>query len=224
MPSVITSTPAAKSSSAIFGVMPRPPAAFSRIDDDEGRLVVGRAASAGGRAECGGRARRRHRRRRGSSTHGAILSRRAVSDADVRQRIRGSRPARGREPPPVAAEPGGRPALDPARHAADRRPCALGGGPRRRPVLLIFIAAAIVALILNPLVTFFQRGLRYRAAWPSLPSTSGSSASSGSVGFLPPTRSPTRRSASSTTCRASSTTRTRTSPTCRTGSTTRAST
>jgi len=30
------------------------------------------------------------------------------------------------------------------------------------PVLLIFIAAAIVALILNPLVTFFQRGLRYR--------------------------------------------------------------
>jgi predicted PurR-regulated permease PerM len=29
-------------------------------------------------------------------------------------------------------------------------------------VLLIFIAAAIVALILNPLVTFFQRGLRYR--------------------------------------------------------------
>jgi predicted PurR-regulated permease PerM len=30
------------------------------------------------------------------------------------------------------------------------------------PVLLIFIAAGIVALILNPLVTFFQRGLRYR--------------------------------------------------------------
>jgi predicted PurR-regulated permease PerM len=30
------------------------------------------------------------------------------------------------------------------------------------PVLLIFIAAAIVALILNPLVVFFQRALRYR--------------------------------------------------------------
>jgi predicted PurR-regulated permease PerM len=30
------------------------------------------------------------------------------------------------------------------------------------PVLLIFTAAGIVALILNPLVTFFQRGLRYR--------------------------------------------------------------
>src|SRR5213080_2551912 len=30
------------------------------------------------------------------------------------------------------------------------------------PVLLIFIAAGIVALILNPLVAFFQRGLRYR--------------------------------------------------------------
>jgi putative heme transporter len=30
------------------------------------------------------------------------------------------------------------------------------------PVLLIFTAAGIVALILNPLVAFFQRGLRYR--------------------------------------------------------------
>jgi predicted PurR-regulated permease PerM len=30
------------------------------------------------------------------------------------------------------------------------------------PVLLIFIAAAIVALILNPLVAFFQKALRYR--------------------------------------------------------------
>ena len=73
------------------------------------------------------------------------------------------------------------------------------GSWRARPgrVLLIFIAAGIVALILNPLVTFFQRGLRYRGL-------AVAAVYFGFFGFLGPGRLPARPTRWPTRPRASS--------------------
>src|SRR5204862_3776842 len=119
-----------------------------------------RAASAGGRGARGGRAHRPRRPRRGSSPR-AILSRRAVSDADIDSEFEGHDPLEG-EPPPPAAQP----VVVPRWVQLVMLPISILAlwvvARAAGPVLLIFIAAAIVALILNPLVTVFQRGLRYR--------------------------------------------------------------
>jgi predicted PurR-regulated permease PerM len=84
-----------------------------------------------------------------------------VSDADTDSEFEGHDSLEG-EPPPAAAEP----VVVPRWVQLVMLPIgvlALWVVARAAgPVLLIFTAAAIVALILNPLVTRFQRGLRYR--------------------------------------------------------------
>ena len=84
-----------------------------------------------------------------------------MSDADADSDFEGHDPLEG-EPPPIAAEP----VVVPRWVQLVMLPLGVLAlwvlARAAGPVLLIFIAAAIVALILNPLVTFFQRGLRYR--------------------------------------------------------------
>jgi len=84
-----------------------------------------------------------------------------VSDADADSDFEGHDPLEG-EPPPIAAEP----VVVPRWVQLVMLPLGVLAlwvlARAAGPVLLIFIAAGIVALILNPLVTFFQRGLRYR--------------------------------------------------------------
>jgi predicted PurR-regulated permease PerM len=84
-----------------------------------------------------------------------------VSDADADSEFEGHDPLEG-EPPPVAAKP----VVVPRWVQLVMLPISVLAlwvvARAAGPVLLIFIAAGIVALILNPLVTFFQRGLRYR--------------------------------------------------------------
>jgi predicted PurR-regulated permease PerM len=84
-----------------------------------------------------------------------------VSDADAGNEFEGHDPLEG-EPPPVAAKP----VVVPRWVQLVMLPISVLAlwvvARAAGPVLLIFIAAGIVALILNPLVTFFQRALRYR--------------------------------------------------------------
>jgi predicted PurR-regulated permease PerM len=84
-----------------------------------------------------------------------------VNDADAPTEFEGHDPLEG-EPPPTTAEP----VVVPRWVQLVMLPIgvlALWALARAAgAVLLIFIAAGIVALILNPLVTFFQRGLRFR--------------------------------------------------------------
>jgi predicted PurR-regulated permease PerM len=84
-----------------------------------------------------------------------------VSDADLDTEFEGHDPLEG-EPPPAAAKP----VVVPRWVQLVMLPISVLAlwvvARAAGPVLLIFIAAGIVALILNPLVTFFQRGLRYR--------------------------------------------------------------
>jgi predicted PurR-regulated permease PerM len=84
-----------------------------------------------------------------------------VSDADIDSEFEGHDPLEGEPPPPAAA-----PVVVPRWVQLVMLPISVLAlwvvARAAGPVLLIFIAAAIVALILNPLVTFFQRGLRYR--------------------------------------------------------------
>jgi predicted PurR-regulated permease PerM len=84
-----------------------------------------------------------------------------VSNADVDSEFEGHDPLEG-EPPPIAAEP----VVVPRWVQLVMLPISVLAvwvvARAAGPVLLIFIAAAIVALMLNPLVTFFQRALRYR--------------------------------------------------------------
>ena len=84
-----------------------------------------------------------------------------MSDADADSDFEGHDPLEG-EPPPIAAEP----VVVPRWVQLVMLPLGVLAlwvlARAAGPVLLIFIAAGIVALILNPLVTFFQRGLRYR--------------------------------------------------------------
>jgi predicted PurR-regulated permease PerM len=84
-----------------------------------------------------------------------------VSDAGADSEFEGHDPLEG-EPPPAAA----RPVVVPRWVQLVMLPISVLAlwvvARAAGPVLLIFIAAGIVALILNPLVTFFQRALRYR--------------------------------------------------------------
>jgi predicted PurR-regulated permease PerM len=84
-----------------------------------------------------------------------------VSDVHADSKFEGHDPMDG-EPPPARAEP----VVVPRWVQLVMLPISVLAlwvvARAAGPVLLIFIAAAIVALILNPLVTFFQRGLRYR--------------------------------------------------------------
>jgi predicted PurR-regulated permease PerM len=84
-----------------------------------------------------------------------------VNDADAPTEFEGHDPLEG-EPPPATAEP----VVVPRWVQLVMLPIgvlALWALARAAgAVLLIFIAAGIVALILNPLVAFFQRGLRFR--------------------------------------------------------------
>jgi predicted PurR-regulated permease PerM len=84
-----------------------------------------------------------------------------VTDADTDSEFEGHDPLEG-EPPPLAAKP----VVVPRWVQLVMLPISVLAlwvlARAAGPVLLIFIAAGIVALILNPLVTFFQRALRYR--------------------------------------------------------------
>jgi predicted PurR-regulated permease PerM len=84
-----------------------------------------------------------------------------VSDAGADSEFEGHDPLEG-EPPPAAA----RPVVVPRWVQLVMLPISVLAlwvvARAAGPVLLIFIAAGIVALILNPLVTFFQRALHYR--------------------------------------------------------------
>ncbi|TML04517.1 MAG: AI-2E family transporter [Actinobacteria bacterium] len=84
-----------------------------------------------------------------------------MSDADIDSDFEDHDPLEG-EPPPATAEP----VVVPRWVQLVMLPISVLAlwvvARAAGPVLLIFIAAAIVALILNPLVTFFQRGLHYR--------------------------------------------------------------
>jgi predicted PurR-regulated permease PerM len=84
-----------------------------------------------------------------------------VSDTDAVNEFESHDPLEGEPPPPAA-----KPVVVPRWVQLVMLPIGILAvwviARAAGPVLLIFIAAAIVALILNPLVTFFQRGLRYR--------------------------------------------------------------
>jgi putative heme transporter len=84
-----------------------------------------------------------------------------VSDADAPTEFEGHDPLEGEAPPPTA-----QPVVVPRWVQLVMLPISVLAlwvvARAAGPVLLIFIAAGIVALILNPLVTFFQRALRYR--------------------------------------------------------------
>ena len=124
----MTSTPAAKSSSAIFGVMPRPPATFSPLTTTNVGVVVLAQARQQGRAACGGRGRRRRRRRRGCVAGRVGTTRRtlrrslagAVTSADGRRQA--LRRSRGRAARRLASRP------PPARSSRSSGPTA----PARR--------------------------------------------------------------------------------------------
>jgi predicted PurR-regulated permease PerM len=84
-----------------------------------------------------------------------------VSDTDAVTELEDHDPLEG-EPPPAAAKP----VVVPRWVQLVMLPISVLAlwvvARAAGPVLLIFIAAGLVALILNPLVAFFQRGLRYR--------------------------------------------------------------
>jgi predicted PurR-regulated permease PerM len=84
-----------------------------------------------------------------------------VSDTDAVTEFEDHDPVEGEPPPPAA-----KPVVVPRWVQLVMLPLSVLAlwvlARAAGPVLLIFIAAAIVALILNPLVTFFQRALRYR--------------------------------------------------------------
>ena len=177
----MTSTPAANSSSAIFGVMPRPPAAFSALTTT--KVGSWSARSLGSRPSSV----RRPSPPTTSPTKRIFTTGHTLAQSRERRMTptanRGSRPARGRAAAVAAA-----PVVVPRWVQLVMLPIgvlALWVVARAAgPVLLIFIAAGIVALILNPLVTFFQRAPALPRPGRSRPSTSASSAFLGTAGYL----------------------------------------
>ena len=173
MPSVIASTPPANSASAVFGVIPRPPATFSPLTTTnvgcealaQDRQALQQRAPADAADEVADEQDAR-------ACASAILCAMA-GEADERH-LRGATPA--------AASPSGRsascgqPTIAPPslpRHREPPRvvvprwvqlvllPIALLAlwalAKAAGKVLLIFIVAALIALILNPAVAFLQR-------------------------------------------------------------------
>ena len=170
------------------------------VDDDEVGLRGARAARAAGRGASGGRGRRPRRRRRGwcgasGTAHtladGAMRARtRQTTDELGRGRAR-STPSRRPRPAPARRRPGRRPALDPARRAAAAASSRSTPGPRRGRRAAVLHVAAVIALILNPLVAFLQRRAGPARRWRSSSSTSGCSSALAGVGVA--ARQPDRR-------------------------------
>ena len=138
---MITSTPAAKSSSAIPGVMPSPPAAFSPLTTTK----VGLQLLAQG----------------GEETEQRPAAEPADDVADEQDAWRHDMvpcdPVRAMAPPNVPA-----PVVIPRWVQLVTLPVLLVGlfivARAAGVVLLVFIVAGVIALILNPIVTIVQRG------------------------------------------------------------------
>ena len=187
LPSVIASTPAANSSSAIFGVMPSPPAAFSPLTTTnvgcvalaQHRQAVEQRAPADAADEVAdeqdARLRRPHRRGvrlqraqpyladGGEDTmSGATRARPQCRRGPRRSAPNASCRARGRPDSPSASRRRRRPARscrDGCSSCCCRSRCWRCGRSRKAAgkVLLMFVIAALIALILNPAVAFLQR-------------------------------------------------------------------
>ena len=163
LPSVITSTPAANSSSAFFGRDADAAGRVLAVDDDEvGRELLAQPGQQ--LAQRAAPARRRRRRRRGSprcrTRDQLSASRRHTARAQRRAGLRGRRAAGGQDAP-------SRRHRRRRRRASSRSSCRAGsswsccrwrssarGRWRARPgrSLLLFIIAGLIALLLNPFV------------------------------------------------------------------------
>src|SRR5919107_2521125 len=141
----MTSTPAANSSSAIFGVIPRPPAAFSPLTTTN--VGACSATSPGSRPSSVRRPRPPTR-----SPTKRMVGRASMSTRILSPMVSGERPP----VPPVVVPRWVQLVMLPVGILALWALARAAG-----TVLLVFAVAAVLALILNPIVAWFQRRLRF---------------------------------------------------------------
>src|SRR3954469_13830252 len=175
LPSVTTSAPAPNNSSAYLGVIPIPPAAFSPLTTTKS------APSSARRLPSMVRATRRPAEPTTSPTNRIVVKTGTVVDLPRAAHTEGAmqeehdRPgAGGVADPPAGPHPGHPPAPPNAEEAAPVRPVVvprwiqlvvlplviLGAWALVRaagPITLLFVVAALIALLLNPFVAFLQR-------------------------------------------------------------------
>src|SRR5690349_6436733 len=175
LPSVRTSAPALKSSSAYFGVMPIPPAAFSPLTTTKS------APSSSRRLPSMVRAARRPAEPTTSPTNRIVVKTGTVVDLSPAGHTEGAmqeehdRPgAGGVADPPAEPRPGHAPAPPRGEEATPVRPVVvprwiqlvvlplviLGAWALLRaagPITLLFVVAGLIALLLNPFVALLQR-------------------------------------------------------------------
>src|SRR5919197_578302 len=150
LPSVITSAPASKRSSASLGVIPTPPATFSPLTTTKSRPNSSRSP---------GRSARRVRRPGPPTT--SPTNRIAVTYPTVPA---GGRSPEAQEPAKVLESeprPGVEPVVVPRWVQLVTLPLAIVGVvallDAAGPIVLLFTIAAVVALLLNPFVTRLRR-------------------------------------------------------------------
>ena len=227
----MTSAPAANSSSACLGVMPMPPAAFSPLTTTKSAPSSSRRSASIVRAT---------RRRPLEPTTSPTKGSRRILEAMQEERPAdpggaSTRRSSDAERPAGAGEPTGHrrrraaPVVVPRWIQLVVLPLAILGAwallRAAGPVTLLFVVAALIALLLNPFVAFLQRARACRAGSPCWSSSSRCIVIVGGlVARARRARSATRPRPSATTSRASSTTPTPSWPTCSGGSTTRGST